>query len=129
MIFLILILIGLIYFYVIKYLKINFELIYSLPFVWVIIYVTAFKLWNFDKKSILIFFHYFVIFSAIYSFILYFIYKKCEFSISLNDHDAYKGLGNLMFKSENYLYLALYFGIALLCIDLFVMISSRKRLH
>jgi hypothetical protein len=97
--------------------EIPIKYIYWLPYIWLVIIIICFRLWEISKSKIFLISHILVLMAGLFSFLTYQIFKQLDPRVSLSE-DKFDDVSSLMFNSENALYLMLYGGFILLIADL-----------
>jgi len=113
-------------YYLISNEKIEIKFFYWLPYVWLIIILICFNFWKFNKAKLFLILHSFILMCGIFSFLAYQIFKKLS-NITLLSSNNFTDVSNLMFNSENALYIMVYSGIILLIIDLIYFYKLSKK--
>lgn len=106
--------------------KIKCTAIYWLIPIWLILLVIAFRMWDLNKGKIVLFFHLLVLLSGLFSFLSYQLFKKLS-DITPLSNSNFTNVSNLMFNSENALYLMIYGGFILLVFDTFYYLRYLKK--
>ena len=106
--------------------KISIKYIYWLPFIWLGIAIVIFKVWKIGVIKYLLLFHILILLSGLFSFLTYQVFKKLSSVTSITSKDFTK-VSNLMFNSENALYLMIYAGMMALIFDLIYFFRVYKK--
>lgn len=99
--------------------------IYWLIPAWGIILLLGFKLWDISKRKIIVLIHTMVLLCGTFSFLTYQLYKKLISTTPIQSPN-FTSVSNLLFNSENALYLMIYSGFLILLFDTIYIIKHRK---
>jgi hypothetical protein len=86
-----------------------------IPF-WLISLFFVFRLWEINFGKLILALHVLVLLSGLFSFISYQLFKKLS-DVTPFSSSNFTNVSNLMFNSENALYLLIYGGVFLLLLD------------
>jgi hypothetical protein len=100
------------------YEKIKCTAIYWLIPIWMLLLIILFRIWELNKGKVLLIIHILVLLSGVFSFLSYQLFKKLSDVTPLSSSN-FTSVSNLMFNSENALYLMIYGGFILLVFDTF----------
>jgi hypothetical protein len=106
--------------------KFDLDTIYLLPYCWIIIALPCLKLWQIKKMKTLVLLHLLALYTFAFSYILYFTYLELMPKTSFKT-EMFTEVNNLMFASENKLYVAFYLGVAAIIIDIIYYTNKLKQ--
>lgn len=106
--------------------KIKANSVYWLIPIWGIILFFVFRLWEMNKVKFVLLLHIIVLLFGAFSFLTYQIFKKLS-SITPLSSSNFTNVSNLIFNSENALYLMIYGGFFLLLFDSIYFLKYLKR--
>ena len=106
--------------------KISANSIYWLLPIWLILLFVVFKMWKINKGKIILTIHFIVLLSGLFSFIAYQLFTKLSDITPLSSSN-FTNVSNLMFNSENALYLMIYGGFLLLIFDTIYFLRYLKK--
>ena len=106
--------------------KIRANSIYLLLPIWLILLFVVFRMWKINKGKIILTIHFIVLLSGFFSFITYQLFKKLS-DITPLESSNFTNVSNLMFNSENALYLMIYGGFLLLIFDTIYFLRNLKK--
>lgn len=120
---LVFIIFNIIFFLGLHYKLIYFKAGYYFPLFWLLFIVFYLKAWIIKFEKILLILHLLVLFTGIYSSMLYYLFLEWESTRAFNDSN-FTDISNLMFHSEDALYIAVYLVFITFTID--VIYFARK---
>jgi hypothetical protein len=114
--------IAILFFTGVNYNLLNVPSIYLLPIIQLIVYFIWIKIWKVNRNKLLIMLHFLVVFSGLFSYVLYRLFINKDQKVGINNHKEFTQVSNLMFNSENVLYFMIYLGIFTFLIDFIYLI-------
>ncbi len=106
--------------------EIAIKYIYWLPYIWMCIIFFGLKYWQISTAKIFLILHLLVFLAGIFSFVTYEIFKHLD-NITGFTSDNYTNVSNLMFNSENALYLMIYSAFLTFIADMVYFLILQKR--
>jgi hypothetical protein len=106
--------------------RVSINRIYWLGPIWGLIVIFGLRVWNISRVKIVLILHLVVLLAGLYSFLTYELFKKLDGETPLSSSN-FTGVSNLMFESENALYLMAYGGTILLICDAIFLLRACKR--
>ena len=91
--------------------------IYWLPIGWLLGIIILLWRWFLNVKKLFILLHIILGLAITFSFLLYWLYLYFFPETAFNDHDRFREVSNLMFRSENIIYPAIYLLTFVLIVD------------
>ncbi len=113
-------------FFLVYYEYWQIKYLYFLPYVWLLIAFISFRLWVFNKIKLFIILHSTILLAGVFSFLTYQIFKKFSDATPISSNN-FTNVSNLMFNSENALYIMIYGGVILLIVDFIYFLFVLKK--